>query len=131
MRFHELHEVEDAQFAFAVMVARYEGKWIFCKNKTRQWELPGGRREAGESILETARRELLEETGALEFELTPICAYSIDSYGMLYFAEVKTLGDLPASEIERIDFFQDLPEELSFPLYHPKHFARVRAALNL
>ena len=32
---------------------------------------------AGENILETAKRELQEETGAIKFEIKPICVYSV------------------------------------------------------
>lgn len=39
--------------------------------------MPGGHREAGENILETAKRELQEETGATKFEIKPICVYSV------------------------------------------------------
>lgn len=57
--------------------------------------MPGGHREANESIGETARRELCEETGATKFVITPICVYFVtgkfivnysgeESFGMLY-----------------------------------------------
>ncbi|MCL2007217.1 MAG: GNAT family N-acetyltransferase [Treponema sp.] len=126
VKFHNIDQVDDSLLKYAVIVSRYKGKWIFCKNKTRKWELPGGTREEGEPILNTAKRELYEETGAKEYDIKPICAYSINSYGLLFFAEIKELGDLPDSEIEKIDFFDDIPDELSFPLYHPKHFDKVR-----
>ncbi|MFR7445451.1 MAG: NUDIX domain-containing protein [Sellimonas intestinalis] len=41
------------------------------------YEVPGGHREAGETIDETARRELYEETGATDFDLFPVCVYSV------------------------------------------------------
>jgi hypothetical protein len=41
------------------------------------------------------------------------------------------LGDLPKSEIEKIGLFHDLPEELSFPLFHPKHFYKVKEVLQM
>ena len=39
--------------------------------------MPGGHGEAGEDIFETAKRELQEETGAIKFEIKPICVYSV------------------------------------------------------
>jgi len=129
VKFYEIGDIDESLLKYAVIVSRYMDKWIFCKNKTRKWELPGGHREDGESIFDTASRELFEETGAKKFDMKPICAYQIDSFGLLFYADIKELGDLPESEIEKIDFFENIPEELSFPLFHPKHLNKVREAL--
>ena len=60
--------INDSMLKFAVIIARHNGKWVFCKHKERNtWEVPGGHREDGEDILETAKRELYEETGAIAF----------------------------------------------------------------
>ena len=54
-------DMADEQLRFAVILSRFEGKWVFCKHRDRDTlEVPGGRREPGEAILETARRELRE-----------------------------------------------------------------------
>lgn len=48
-------EVDDTLLRFAVIIARTNGKWVFCKHKERDtYEVPGGHREAGETILETS-----------------------------------------------------------------------------
>lgn len=50
---------------------------FFCKHKEGDtYEVPGGQREAEEDILETAKRVLQEEIGALKFEIRPISVYS-------------------------------------------------------
>ena len=130
VKFHHIDEVDESLIKYVVIVSRYMGKWIFCKNRTRKWELPGGKREEGEHSINAAKRELYEETGAKNFDIKPVCAYSINSYGVLFFAEVKELGNIPESEIEKIDFFEEMPNDLSFPLFHPKHFAKVRESLD-
>ena len=70
--------VNDELLKFAVIISQSNGKWVFCKHKERDtYEVPGGHREAGEDIFETAKRELQEETGAIKFEIKPICVYSV------------------------------------------------------
>mgnify|MGYP006922425427 CR=1 FL=1 len=44
VRFYD--EVDDALLKFAVIAARSEGKWVFCRHKERTTlEIPGGHRE--------------------------------------------------------------------------------------
>ena len=63
-------KVDDSLLKFAVIISLSNGKWVFCKHKERDtYEAPGGHREAGEDILETAKRELQEETGAIVCEI--------------------------------------------------------------
>lgn len=71
-------QVADNLLKFAVIIAKTEGKWVFCKHKERDtYEIPGGHRELGETIMDNAKRELMEETGATEFHIKPICVYSV------------------------------------------------------
>ena len=59
-----LNGLEETNLKYAVICARYRGKWIFCRHEAREtWELPGGHRETKETALEAAQRELYEETG--------------------------------------------------------------------
>lgn len=121
-------EVEDSLLKFAVIISKYEGKWVFCKHKERNtYEVPGGHREAGENILDTAKRELNEETCASEFDISPICVYSVvntdentETFGMLYFAEIKAFEGELHNEIEKIIITENLPTEWTYPLIQPK-----------
>lgn len=123
-------KIDDAKLKFAVIIAKKDGKWIFCKHKDRNtYEIPGGHRESGEDILYTAKRELYEETGAVSFEIVPICVYSVTSadnfngeetFGMLYYADVKELEEELHSEIEKILITENLPQEWTYPLIQPK-----------
>lgn len=104
--------VADDLLKFAVIIAKYNGKFIFCKHKQRNTlEVPGGHREPNEIISDTAARELSEETGALKFDIQPICVYSVtasdnfdgkETFGMLYYAQVKALEKELHSEIEKV-----------------------------
>ena len=56
-------DVPMEQLKYAVIVAKYHGRWIFCRHKKRNtWEVPGGHREPNEIPYETARRELDESS---------------------------------------------------------------------
>ena len=78
MKVNFYDDADDKLLRFAVIISKHNGKWVFCKHKERNtYEVPGGHREQNESILETAKRELSEETGALQFDIIPICVYSV------------------------------------------------------
>ena len=84
VRFYDT--VNDELLKFAVIISQSNGKWVFCKHKERDtYEVPGGHREAGEDIFETAKRELQEETGAIKFEIKPICVYSVTGKTRVYW----------------------------------------------
>ncbi|MEA4919904.1 MAG: NUDIX domain-containing protein [Clostridiaceae bacterium] len=124
VEFEDIKSVKENLFKYAVIVSCYQGKWIYCKHRQRDtWETPGGHREKNETIFCTAKRELYEETGALDFALYPVAPYSVTSseksYGFLFYADIKKLGPLPESEIECIDFFENPPENLTYPYIHP------------
>ena len=53
---YRLGEIPDSQLVFAVITAKHEGNWLFCRHKDRStWEIPGGHREAGETVEAAAR----------------------------------------------------------------------------
>jgi len=118
--------IRDEQLKWAVIVSRYQQQWLLVKHKQRNTlESPGGKREAGESIMDCARRELYEEAGAIEFEISPLATYAIElengtlSYGQLFFADITQLGPLPESEIEGVHLYSQIPENHTYPQVHP------------
>ena len=131
MKVYFHNTAKDELLKFAIIIAKHNGKWVFCKHKDRNtFELPGGHREQNETILQTAKRELYEETGALIFDIKPLFAYSVigkskvvptgeETFGMLYFADVKEFESELHSEIESVYLFDDLPTEWTYPLIQP------------
>lgn len=126
VRFHQPEEIVDESLRFAVIVSRYHEKWLYCKHRRRNTvEIPGGHREPGETIRETARRELYEETGALDYTLRQIGIYSVQrdeeetSFGALFLAEISTLGPLPECEMERIVLYAEAPDCQTYPEIQP------------
>ena len=117
-----LNDPERTTLKYAVICARYRGKWIFCRHKARKtWELPGGHIEPGETALEAAHRELYEETGAADAQITPVGIYKLFDYGLLCFAEVKTLSQIPEnSEIAEIRLMDRVPQELTYAGVHDR-----------
>ena len=58
------------------MAVKYNGKFVLCYHrKARKWDCVGGRVEKGESPLAAAKRELFEETGAVDFDIVPVRDY--------------------------------------------------------
>ena len=139
VNFHSIAAIADDRLEYAVIMAQEEGKWLLCRHRERTtWEIPGGHREAGERIEETARRELYEETGVTDAELTPIEVYSVTredgatNYGLLYLARVKTRGQLSeASDMSEVTATHLLPQALTYPDIQPKLFSRVQYRLNI
>jgi 8-oxo-dGTP diphosphatase len=113
---YEWNEIDQDLMKFAVIIARFNGQFVIIKNRKRGgWEIPGGNREPGEAISDTARRELYEETGAIQFEIAPFGIYLWrGSYGMVFAAEIKEFASLPNYEIEEMKFVDSLPEGLNF-----------------
>lgn len=122
---------EHIEYKYAIVVAMYGDRLVLVNHKNRDtWELPGGRRESNEEIDETAKRELFEETGALKFELTPICDYYVEeddvvTCGRLFFADIIEIDVLPDFEIEKIEFFDHLPDNLTYQRIQPVLLRKV------
>jgi 8-oxo-dGTP diphosphatase len=85
------------QARHVLVICQYGEKWLLTQHKSRGLEFPGGKMEAGESLEDTAFREVYEETGATLNKLIKIGAYRVtDSKGpfvkAVYWGKVKSLN---------------------------------------
>ena len=140
LRFHRIvpfSEIPDEALEYSVVAARHDGRWVCVRLKGRgDWCFPGGGREDGESMLQNARRELFEETGALDYDIHPLGVYGVDhrmpgpdgrevreriSWGGLYSAEIRLFGDVPTEfEIAERRLFDRFPlDNARFPHIMP------------
>jgi 8-oxo-dGTP diphosphatase len=107
---------------YVVIAPRYSEGWLFVRHRKRGgYELPAGHPDHGEDSVEAAVRELMEETGAIDFTLEPVTYYSVDTgsgkqFGRLFLACVETLGEITdTKEIEWVRVFKRLPGRISLP----------------
>lgn len=110
------HQEKDINFVIIVANYKNSDKWIFVRKRGSQsWELPAGHKEAGESVLQVAKRELFEETGAKEYNIEVLTDYTLvtkekSGVGRVFLAIVNDLGPLPDFEIEEVIIRKDLPK---------------------
>jgi 8-oxo-dGTP diphosphatase len=127
---------DNIPMVFVVICTRHNGKWIYVRHRERDtYEVPGGHIKPGEDAIFAAKRKLYEETGAVDFilDLVPVYAVTKDNHitgGYLFFADVKVLSSLPEYEIVSIDFFEGLPDNLTYPAIQPFLFKRVKEWLK-
>lgn len=116
---------------YVVLQTRYKNQWVFVRHCERTtWEIPGGHIEPGETPDEAAKRELNEETGAVEFTVEAVCDYSVDrhghkAYGRLYYCDIEQIGELGDSEIAEVTFGDELPENMTYAEIQPYLFEKV------
>ena len=120
------------KYKYVVVLSEYQGEILLSRHKKRTtWETQGGHIEPGETPMEAARRELYEESGALEYEITPLCAYwagppGDGASGMVFRASITRLGPLPQSEMAQVRTFHRLPENITYPAIPPVLFDYLR-----
>lgn len=112
-----------------LIYAFYQGQLVLVRHKDRGWELPGGTREEGESILQTVIREMHEEAGGELDAIERIGQYLIYEGNQLvfvkniYISKVSKLNELPTGfetdDVMLLDVVPKQQEILNDPTFSP------------
>ena len=104
----------------------WQDKILFClrdiEPRRGKWTLPAGYLENGETVMEGARRESLEETGAKLDRLAPYLLFDIPHINQLYLmfrARMKSPDFHRTKESAQVRLFdaQEIPwDEIAFPV---------------
>ena len=109
-------------YKYVMVFSRYQGKYLLSRHKERTtWETQGGHIEPGETPLQAAKRELFEESGAIRYQIEPLFDCRAEdargeANGVVFLAEIEELGPLPQSEMAEVKTWEQLPENLTYPL---------------
>ena len=120
-----------APYKYVVVMSKYQGKILLSRHRDRTtWETQGGHIEPGETPLDAARRELYEESGALDFDIRPIFDYwagdeNGGASGQVFAAQIRTLGPMPRSEMAEVRAFDEVPSNVTYPAITPELFASL------
>ncbi len=121
---------------FVVVCSFYQNKYVLSYHSGHQsWETQGGHIEQNETPEQAARRELYEESGVKDAKLIPVCDYFAydsegSSNGRVYTAVIHALGELPPHEMSRIEAFDALPDNLTYPFVTPVLFGEARKTVK-
>ncbi|MDE3839988.1 nucleoside triphosphatase YtkD [Bacillus methanolicus] len=80
------------------VICEYKNKWLLTNHKVRGLEFPGGKTEQGETLEQSARREVYEETGGVLKRLEFVGEYYVSDPGQpfvktVFYGEVEKLKE--------------------------------------
>ena len=122
---------QKAPYKYVVVMSKYQGKILLSRHKDRTtWETQGGHIEPGETPLDAARRELYEESGAVDFDIRPVFDYwagdeNGGASGQVFAAEIYKMGLMPDSEMAEVRAFDEIPPNVTYPAITPEIFASL------
>ena len=118
-------------YKYVVVMSKYQGKILLSRHRDRStWETQGGHIEPGETPMDAARRELYEESGAVDFDIRPVFDYwagdeNGGASGQVFAAQIRTLGPMPRSEMAEVRAFDEVPPNVTYPAITPELFASL------
>lgn len=123
---YELGKLEN--YKYVVIISEYKGGILLSRHKDRTtWETQGGHIENDETPMQAARRELYEESGAVDFMIKPLCDYRVENdethngdNGIVFIAKIRALSEIPESEMAEVGIFDKVPDNLTYPQITPK-----------
>ncbi|MBF2574385.1 nucleoside triphosphatase YtkD [Listeria welshimeri] len=83
-------EVQEGHPDDVLIIPKTKDGWLFTEHKIRGLEFPGGKGEHGETNLDAAKRELMEETGAISDEFHFVADYLVESKERTFTKRVYT-----------------------------------------
>ncbi|RNF38282.1 NUDIX domain-containing protein [Planococcus salinus] len=101
-----------------LVICRVNGNWLLTEHPLRGLEFPGGKMEQGERLLETATREVYEETGAIVTQLEWFAEYLVNApqpfCKTVFTGKVEKIDEISPLETKGVRLVQSLELDGSY-----------------